>query len=499
MVFLGKPSRACAHCRRRKLRVRPCTPVLVVFQGSLLIKYQCDLRKDACGQCIRAGLNCSGYRDPDQLRIRDETQFTKERLSVDKSSAIVKTVQVSLDEIARVAFFSHYVSGFSRTYDVLERMDNQTPPDKHLAASVDAVSLAFLSFQTHSIQASETARESYSRALPLVKKAVDTPDFLASDSTLLAVLFLDLFEKMMNRDPKSPDSWMGHVRGAMALFKLRDPAQLKTYVGLRLSVRLFTNMLISCVAGNAPVPPALIRLRSDLEPYMGEKDPKWQASGLVVKYANLRGTIQNGLLTTSETIRQAKELDGEFFSLSKRLPPSWMSKRFTLKESSPRVLENYYDVYPDFFKAQTCNLIRIMRILLNNIIRLAYIHSTPGSYDCSYQSLQVHFASQIIDAMAKEICATGPQFTGVDQRGRTEDFSPLRNLHSYTLLYPFYVAGMHASSESGVREWAVEQLRFLSNTSGIRNAAIVADMLEKKDGTSPWAVYAILGSYAFAA
>jgi hypothetical protein len=72
-------------------------------------------------------------------------------------------------------------------------------------------------------------------------------------------------------------------------------------------------------------------------------------------------------------------------------------------------------------------------------------------------------------------------------------------MHCYTLLFPFYVAALSASPETGIREWVIQRLRSMATNSGVKNAVVVAEMLERRDGTSPWSVYAILGSYAFAA
>ncbi|OAP60876.1 hypothetical protein AYL99_05878 [Fonsecaea erecta] len=475
MVFTGKPSRACVHCRRRKLR--------------------CDLRKNACGQCVRAGLSCSGYRDPDQLRIRDESQSIMRKARGLPSTPMTTSIDTPLVDRARAAFFSHYVLGFSKTYDVLERIGRQAPLDQHLAASVDAVSLAFFSFQYDAEGAAfKPAREMYLSALPLVKSAVATTEVLASDSTLLAVLLLDLFEKITNRSPISSESWMSHVKGALALVKLRHLQQLETYTGLRLSVRLFTNMLISCVAGNFPIPPALVKLRSDIQPHLNAKDPKWQVSGLVMKYANFRGAVKEGLIAPSDIITQAKRLDGEFRSLATDMPPTWVSHRITVLPGSPDVLEQYYDVYPDYFTAQTYNVIRIMRIMLNNLIRTTYLSMIPENTGFHPNELNVAFATHIIDTMAKEICATGPQFTQ-----KPTYSSPFRKCHRYTLLFPFYVAAVFASPETKVRDWVVQQLKSISRNSATRNASVVAEILEKRQDPDPWSVYAILGSYAFAA
>ncbi|EXJ85940.1 hypothetical protein A1O1_06309 [Capronia coronata CBS 617.96] len=481
MVFTGKPSRACAHCRRRKLR--------------------CDLRKQACGQCVRAGLTCSGYRDPNQLRIRDESNLTRQKVLESRRiiRLNVQTIDLSIEELARATFCSHYVNGLAKTYDVLQSIGKQSPLDKHLAASLDAASLAFFYFRHYSTDAARRAQEKYLSALPLVNKALGSADLVARDSTLLAVLLLDLFEKIMNNNPRSSDSWMSHVNGALALLKVRDVHQFQSYVGLRLSVRLFTNMLISCVAANAPIPPALDKLRQKLDPLLDPLDPKWRVSGLVMDYSNFRGALQTGCLAPSDVVLQAKILDDKFRVLAERLPPSWIRHSVPGSKQSDRVFEQYYDVYPDYFTAQTRNVIRMMRILLHDTIRSAYTElATSDDYPCLDQ--HIRSSVEMIDSLAQEICAPGPQFTAVENvRDKIDDFSSVRKMHYYTLLFPFYVAGLFASPESGITEWVVSRLRSMASTSGIKNARLVADILTASEKPAPWTIYAVLGSYAFAA
>ena len=138
---------------------------------------------------------------------------------------------------------------------------------------------------------------------------------------------------------------MSHINGALALVEARENPLLQNYTGLRLSVRLSTNVLISCVSSDSPVPPALTKLRSDLEPFLNKEDPKWQVSGLVVKYANLNGAIQDGCLPSSDVIARATELDLEFVSLANHMPSTWLYNTTYIEEISERVFESRYDKY----------------------------------------------------------------------------------------------------------------------------------------------------------
>ena len=405
---------------------------------------------------------------------------------------------IAIDDKARNAFFSHYASGFTNAYDILRPLYERSPLDRHLAASVDAVSLAYFSFQFGGAEALMIAREKYLDALPLLNKALKSTESAASDSTLLAVLLLDLFEKITNRNPRSTNSWMSHVNGALALVKLRDQEHFQNYTALRLSARLSTNLLISCVAANAPVPSALTKLRSELEPYLNKDDPKWRISGLVIKYANLRGAIKDRCLSNSEILIRITELDLEFVSLTQNMPSPWLYVKTYPEDATERVLEQQYDTYPDHFTTQTWNVLRTMRILLNDLLRAYLIDSDSGTEVTI--SRQAEVATITIDDLAKQICASAPQYTmSGDFTLESKDYSAAQSLRCYTLLFPLYVAGMYASPETKIKSWVTNQFRFMADEIGIRNVNVVADILERADGTSPWSVYAILGSYAFAA
>ena len=448
---------------------------------------------------------CSGYRDTDQLRVRNETQTTKQKALSRTSNPVLRTLTTNIDERARNAFFSHYVSGFSKTYDVVESLYKQAPTDGPLTASVDAVSLAFFSFQFDSIQTLPRSRQKYLSALPLLNKALHTPDLATSDSTLLAVLLLDLFEKLTNNNPRSINSWMSHINGALALVELRGNPLHQDLTGLRLLARLSTNLLISCISANCPVPPALIKLRSDIEPFLNKEDPKWCLSGLSIKYANLRGAIQDGCLSSSDIVARATQLDLESTSLAKHMSSTWLYSTVYLEEASEPVLEKRYDTYPDHFVTQGWNVLRVMRILLNDIIRSHHISRATVLSSNASASRNSSIATTFIDDLAKDICAsvpqfTVPQFTGLKKpKPKSNARCMTQKLRCYTLLFPLYVAALYASSTTQIQPWIVKQLRFMTHEIGIQNAKVVAEILERGEGTCPWDVYAVLGSYAFAA
>ena len=55
------------------------------------------------------------------------------------------------------------------------------------------------------------------------------------------------------------------------------------------------------------------------------------------------------------------------------MPLTWLCSTTYLEEASDRVFEEYYDTCLDHFITQGWNVLRVMRILLNDIIRTHYI------------------------------------------------------------------------------------------------------------------------------
>ncbi len=388
----------------------------------------------------------------------------------------------------------------SNTYNVLKPLYEKNPADGPLMASNDAVNLAFFSFQFDCEQASHISREKYLSALPILNRALRTPESATSDSTLLAVVLMDLFGKITNNNPRPIGSWMSHINGALALVKLRKTLLLQDYPGRRLSARLSTNLLISCVSANIPVPPALTELRSVLEPFLNSEDPKWRISGLVVKYANLKGATQDGCIPDSDIVARAMGLDLEFLSLANHMPSTWLCSTTYPKEASEKVFEKWYDTYQDHLVTQGWNVLRVMRILLNDIIRTHYVSRDIEYFSNASPSRNPYTATCYIDDIARDICASVPQFTEYrNTTPRDKVCCTTQRLRCYTLLFPLYVAGLYASSVTQMRPWIVKQLLFMSDEMSIRNASVLAEILGRGERTCPWDVYAVLGSYAFAA
>lgn len=384
----------------------------------------------------------------------------------------------------------------------------------HLTLAIEAVSLAYLWHQTYSDAALTTARQRYIRALRITNKILESPKEAIKNTSLLATLLLDLFEKITGRQPLNSKSWTSHVNGALALVRLRGLEHFQDPAELHVLVRLNNHFLITCVASGSLVSNDLLAIRRYVEERLDVPDYTLQMSDSMIGYAKLQSEKRSGILSDEECIELSLELDAKLHALDSNMPPSWGYSRTLLSHKSERSFDLYFDTYSHRNKCQARNIFRVARILLNESLIDLFLESPiADEYLASMET-----ASNNIQTLASEICASVPQYVDCEEAARHKvptqgipeqthgPCSPLRANHMhtpqhqadcYTLIFPLYAAG-RSRAMTNVQPWAIKQLHYLGSHFGIRNAEVVAGILEREAYVGPWEVFALLGSYAFA-
>lgn len=243
----------------------------------------------------------------------------------------------------------------------------------------------------------------------------------------------------------------------------------------------------------------------------------------MLKYMNFRGAISKDQLTDSDTITLLLSLNAEFQNNAVIAPIEWQCRTVWLPIPTERVLGNHLDTCLDHHITQMHNVGRLVRVILNEML-LEYA-STPAGVGWAYQSQRCSLRTQAektIDELVNKICASAPQYTcpelvhthsgslllHVSTSCETKDkpsskgihiFTAAQKVRAYTLIFPFFVAGQSVATGKLKKLWIIDQLHFMASAVGIRNAEVVARLLEAGVRLNPWKVYALLGSYAFAA
>lgn len=392
---------------------------------------------------------------------------------------------------ARYVFFSVYVFGFSHGFGPVASLYNRASTLNHLSASLEATSLAFMATQLHNPTLMHLASVSYVTAIQRLGRTLDELSSVRAEEALQSILLLDMYEKMVNRNPQGSSSWMSHTQGGMSLLSPRVQQFTSSLTGCQLSARLITALIVSCGAMAIRVPDALTALRGHLDPFISTV--KWRFTGILAHVVDLQSDLRNvGGNCGIALATRAEQLDNQLRSLQGTLPLSWRPRQISPVRPNPLIFGSYYEIYVDHYVTQVTNGIRITRLMLNNVI----LRHTPVGV--SNSSPDSNILARIRD-IAHQICATVPQFVLPGVRpDNTVPFSPLQSLQCCILLAPLYITNQ-VSADILMRDWIRRCLKYMAETGCMKIAKEVADLMRNKPDLDYWLVYAMVGSYAFAA
>ncbi|KAH8810895.1 hypothetical protein F5884DRAFT_668441 [Xylogone sp. PMI_703] len=531
MVYCGNPSKGCEACRKRKTR--------------------CDRATPSCGQCIRAQRVCPGYRDPLDLKFRDQSRAVinkaKSKRPLTKvSAAVVKRdpsatkskspftndfgtqpalelVQVrrrfyemcvpnpyfllpTLDQRSRDFFCTHYVlqgPGLSSEFyhaASLDMLMSGADKDEHLLYSIRAVGLAMFSNSVQEPRLLQEARKNYIRALHLTNRALALSSSAKTDSTLFAVIILSIFETLAGCSEDSLAAWTRHIEGAALLVGLRGPNQFATAPGRRLFFHVVSNLFISCIQRGVSFPPHIVELRNEVSKQVNTFNMGWEASTLVIDFANFRAAVRNKEVADVQTILDmGMQLETRFIDLFSDLPEHWNFTTHVSNTDPVSIWDGYYHTYHDVWISQVWNSTRTCRIMLHEIIQAALrsgYEGTPQVFSPEEFVSQMAESWRITIKLRDDLLASIPQ--QIDSNFNQDARSPtsrsdkdrptphLRGMTGYYVVWQLFVAGSLEQTSPKLRAWVVNRLRFVGDTMGVKQASVIADILENYKPIKAW-------------
>ncbi|KAH8801775.1 hypothetical protein F5884DRAFT_837869 [Xylogone sp. PMI_703] len=493
MVYCGKPSKACQQCKYRKIR--------------------CDFQKE-CRQCIKARLKCSGPRDSNELVFRDESRAVRRKMLARRPLELSPvTITTPIKDRAKAFFWAHYIDGQSSVFNYVQPLYN-TDGIQYLHASMEAVSLAYFSRRAYSVEALEIARHRYIIALQLTNTAIQSSDTASKDTTLLTVLFLDLFERITKSSLQRSECSASHASGLIALATLRGQKQFTSFMGLHMFTQLSTTILTTCIKSCLPVPIGLQELWDKTGQYIQASSPKWQFSKQMMRFVQFQQAIKTNCVSTSDAIISLKNMDSNLNQISTNLRLGQVYDVIPKTYTTAHVYGETFYVYRDHDIHHTWNNIRLLRILINDYIMKLCKELTSEFYNFSAvdYTCEIEMAKNTTISLSEEICAGIPQYTAVsrcpphpqlsDSSFRSAfpghvEHNPFGLLHCYCFLFPLYVAGYSSVCPERMRAWIIDQLHFLGGTMHIKDATLVASYLKQQERIDPWSLYSIIGCYSF--
>lgn len=234
--------------------------------------------------------------------------------------------------------------------------------------------------------------------------ALSKPAIATTDAVLVSVLLLSLYETIICADAGTPENWIKHTRGALALIQLRGRRQLDTLVGRALFTQVANIICVDSLRSGTRLAPDLVELQTAALRYIDEC-PRFGMSSSTGELANLLADVKGGYLTPLGVVDATQRLEAKYIAYVSNLPASWQYEVEELKEPQADVYGTTVHHYSSNRVAQFWNSYRMTRIFLNGVRHGHARYLRPPNENLLAQS--EHAAME----MASDICASVPQFT----------------------------------------------------------------------------------------
>ncbi|KAL3424404.1 White-opaque regulator 1-like protein 1 [Phlyctema vagabunda] len=516
MVNIGRPSRGCTVCRKRKIK--------------------CDEASPGCSYCFKKQIVCPGYQDAFDLAFRDqsivaERSVQRRKKATDRqghgriscqgssnlslvpdlpavniqmaSSTSLSTssrVQPSLSEdyskYALDFFCSSYLTlprppevrqgCFELLYPVFKASDPSSPLRPATYAVGSVLLEAWILRSPGNIS---TARPFYLKALSKLRAILSDANATITDDILMAVLILEVYEGLVSFF-KGDRSKGTHVSGAVALVHNR-----KSDLSQDLVVAVRNNMVDTAIQSSQPVPPVVTPWKDVA--VNSPKNAAERVDEIDFKVANILAlaatelpkidaTSKAGSEALQRLLDAAEDIDTELAAWASSVPESWAPIVVSGPQAIPASVKTaglYGDscaIYSHILIANTLNRYRCFRSRLNSLIITCHIKfQTQCSPTKTAKSLE------IIQQMVDGICSSVPFYLGDrTARGRLDvtihypqiPHQPLPEKHllaAPTLGGWFLIArlkdalSLNCSLRQGQHEWIRGQMGRLIRIYGI--------------------------------
>ncbi|KAM3416371.1 hypothetical protein BST61_g7971 [Cercospora zeina] len=362
------------------------------------------------------------------------------------------------------------------------------------------------------------AQNRYVSAIQKINTALQDTHGRTLDSTLLAITILGIFE-CVSGFQRNLDSWREHVNGAASLLQLRGSDQFRTQTGCRLFLQTCTNLIMSCLSRRLPIPAHVRAMQKVAESFIpNPRESVWRFHLAGLKIADLNARLLPGNYPPSSEQAQtilddALAMYAELESIIEDAPSNW--KPHYVAATGRMIYSDFYYVFDSYVIAQIICGNWAFRIMLIDILRKAVVNlRTTGRKINPEQLAKVQFYTGTLKQLQLSILAVIPQQLSYifpithapessgKSRDQVVDFSSrdhhpfkqaekdagtlpwVRMSSGYQTRFPLFTAGAADPVGGPIRTWVVGVLRTLHQTLGIRQAATLANQLERDDSGS---------------
>ncbi|TVY20767.1 hypothetical protein LARI1_G001797 [Lachnellula arida] len=398
-------------------------------------------------------------------------------------------VAPTLEDRATGFFIFHYVLGMhgpskGHFYNLVDIARDQKIEDS-LKTSMKAVGLAAYAHTTRTPSLLRHARYQYTKAIQLTNAALNSPEDVTKDSTLMAIHILSIFETVTGCRQRSLKDWSEHLHGAAAVIKLRGPDQIKNRPGRHMLIQRLPTYIREYMDA------AVMEVRTP--------EPAFVIQQCMMQYTDLNSDIHNKVITDPEAIiSKCLEIDGFLLAIATNVPDGWEFETVFTDVDSDFVYNGRYDVYYDYWIAQMWNALRTLRVMLNEQVRntlLAGFSSKPPYFTEPQYTAQFQISTELLYQVQDDVLGTVVQHMGrppskdPSPQYRTtikDDLSPIPMSAGTFLMWPLWFVGIMDSSSEQKRAFVAKNLHAIADILGIQQAHVLARSVEQQRDLGIW-------------
>lgn len=504
MVFNGRPTRACALCKRRRKK--------------------CDLTKPQCKQCISRGEKCPGI--PDEVDVIFRNKFV-----IDQQNSSQKTVGIQPqgqqnDQPDRDASHSKELRGqkhdsirlfqavptdwlsTAMTYFLNTHCRGDLPtrrlnpwlgiqsewyvaptPSTGLSHAVSAMAAMTMATELQIPALVEMSNKPYGQALRAVNSALTDSHEAVKNDVAVSIFVLTSYE-LRHVDTNRRHRYQAHTDGLRELLLLRGRKQLEDVESLYVFRSLRVQIIYNHILRGTP----LIRsddeaesIWTDASPY--NATPVDDLLAVAARIPHLR--VQAKKICTKKSDSLSRSLIHNALQVDQKLS-QWLARwqdnlkyEVAIKSGSDHTLwQSRAHIFTDLSVAALMNHYCFLRILLLDALLKAYENAVTVDEELKLKHEDV---LQQIRVLIDNICYSIPFMTG-QVRDKSLDCMFQKNQKwIYTsheeatwIILPIVIAAQQATISIAQKSWLTQRLIQLNADFGLWDASSLPRDSEKK-------------------
>lgn len=312
---------------------------------------QCD-QATPCGQCVKAGRICPGYRNAVDLLFHDESakvvrkirgqalKTTSASTSQGHEVALQSSQPINLanivvyqpwDDLGVQFFMSNYVGtdpAVSQLHYFPDFYAKSGYATSSLKRAIVASGLAGYARVARRPDLIEQSTRTYVAAIRDINSALSSPQIAINDTTLMSILMAAMFETMLVSPESGMQNVSKHLDGAMSVAYLSLQRQAPSDVFKSLLSTLIQSVIMNCWIQHVPLPSRYWQIR----PYVPEKINPHSVHAVLVdvlsRVVDFRDGLKEGRYQNPDAILQrALQLDAELKAFVEEMPSHTMFEK----------------------------------------------------------------------------------------------------------------------------------------------------------------------------